>query len=115
MWLDLRENDRLKRVVSELTWDKLILKEALRENTKPLPEAGVRRPLRSQLEISERRAVLGQPRSTQRQYLKTPDDLPFLSAFDSHAVPRRVWAPQRELLRPVVVPAAHSNACAWLL
>ncbi len=39
-----RENDRLKRAVSELTLDKLILRKPLRENTKPFPEAGVRRP-----------------------------------------------------------------------
>ena len=38
-----QENSRLKRAVSELTLDKLILKEALGENTKPFPEAGVRR------------------------------------------------------------------------
>ena len=39
-----RENERLKRAVSELTLDKLILS---RENTKPFPQAGVRcaRPL----------------------------------------------------------------------
>jgi|ERR1700730_16392300 len=42
-----QENSRLKRAVSELTLDKLILKEALGGNTKPFPEAGVRcaRPL----------------------------------------------------------------------
>lgn len=38
-----RENDRLKKAVSELRLDKLILKEALEGNTKPFPEAGVRR------------------------------------------------------------------------
>jgi transposase-like protein len=37
-----RENERLKKAVSELTLDKLILKEALTENIKPFPEAGVR-------------------------------------------------------------------------
>jgi transposase-like protein len=44
-----RENDRLKRAVSELTLDKLILKEALSgpegqrsKNTEPFPQAGVR-------------------------------------------------------------------------
>lgn len=38
--------------------------------------------MRSQLEISERRAcaVLGQPRSTQRRHLKTPDDEAALTA-----------------------------------
>ena len=38
-----RENDRLKKAVSDLTLDKLILKEALEENTKPFPEGSVRR------------------------------------------------------------------------
>src|SRR5689334_13772733 len=38
-----RENDRLKKAVSELTLDKLILKEALSENTEPFPQASVRR------------------------------------------------------------------------
>jgi transposase-like protein len=36
-----RENQRLKKSVSELTLDKLILKE-LRENTEPFPQASVR-------------------------------------------------------------------------
>jgi transposase-like protein len=39
-----RENERLKKAVSELTLDKQILKEACRENTEPFPQAGVRRP-----------------------------------------------------------------------
>ena len=34
-----RENERLRKAVSELTLDKLILKEALRENTEPFPPA----------------------------------------------------------------------------
>ena len=38
-----RENDRLKRAVSELTLDKLILKEALSgKYSEPFPQAGVR-------------------------------------------------------------------------
>ena len=44
-----RENERLKKAVSELTLDKLILKEALEgtagqrsKNTKPFPQASVR-------------------------------------------------------------------------
>jgi putative transposase len=44
-----RENDRLRKAVSELTLDKLILKEALTrpegqrsQYTEPFPEAGVR-------------------------------------------------------------------------
>ncbi len=39
-----RENERLKKAVSELTLDKLIIKEALTENTEPFSEAGVRGP-----------------------------------------------------------------------
>ncbi len=37
-----RENDRLKRAVSELTLDKLILRKLYRENTEPFPQTGVR-------------------------------------------------------------------------
>ena len=37
-----REDERLKKAVSELTLDKLILKEALSGNSKPFAQAGVR-------------------------------------------------------------------------
>ncbi|WP_298938613.1 IS3 family transposase [uncultured Ruegeria sp.] len=65
-----KENDRLRRAVSDLTLDKLILTEA---NKGKLLSPARRRAcidhVRSQLKVSERRAcrVLGQHRSTQRR------------------------------------------------
>jgi putative transposase len=71
------ENGRLRRAVSDLTLDKLILMEVLNERC-PSPE--LRRNsvdnVRAALGVSERRAcrVLGQHRSTQRKVPKTPSD-----------------------------------------
>ena len=63
-----RENDRLKKAVSELTLDKLRGKIL-----SPCRKRACVEHVRSHLEVSERRtcAVVGQPRSTQRRHLKT--------------------------------------------
>ena len=65
------ENARLRRAVSDLTLEKLILREAARETSKPRPPPRLHRSRHAELDVSERRAcrVLGQHRSTQR---KTP-------------------------------------------
>ena len=65
-----KENERLRRAVSDLTLDKLILKEAAKGNFWALPvvvTASIT--FRKRLGVSERRAcrVLGQHRSTQRR------------------------------------------------
>ena len=78
-----QENSRLKRAVSELTLDKLILKEALGGKYEALPASGrALTHVRSRLPVSERRActVVGQPRATQRRRLKTSDDEAALTA-----------------------------------
>jgi transposase-like protein len=69
------ENTRLRRAVSDLTLDKLILAEAAKGN------ACVDH-VTAELGISERRAcrVLGQHRSTQRKIPRTPDDEAALTA-----------------------------------
>ena len=63
------ENARLRKAVSDLTLDKLILKEAARETSKPLAPASCVEHIRRELHVSERRAcvALGQHRSTQRK------------------------------------------------
>ncbi|PNQ19898.1 IS3 family transposase [Agrobacterium salinitolerans] len=71
------ENARLRRAVSDLTLDKMILAEAAKGK---LLSAARRRAcvdhVIDELKVSERRAcrVLGQHRSTQRKIAKTPDD-----------------------------------------
>ncbi|NKX28502.1 IS3 family transposase [Rhodobacteraceae bacterium R_SAG6] len=65
-----KENERLRRAVSDLTLDKLILSEA--ERAEPLSPSRRRACIdhvRSQMKVSERRVcrVLGQHRSTQRR------------------------------------------------
>ncbi|MGH7261829.1 MAG: IS3 family transposase [Nitrospiraceae bacterium] len=78
-----RENDRLKKAVSELTLDKLILKEALGGKIlSPSRKRACVTHVRSRLVVSERCAcaVIGQPRATQRRHLKTPDDEAALTA-----------------------------------
>ena len=63
----------------------------MRENTKPFPEASVRRtralapgdfgtPRSRRRRASSTTAVVGQPRATQRRHLKTPDDEAALTA-----------------------------------
>jgi putative transposase len=62
-----RENDRLKKAVSELTLDKLILKEALGGKIlSPSRKRTCVAHVRSRLDVSERRActIVGQPRAT---------------------------------------------------
>ncbi|MGH7486086.1 MAG: IS3 family transposase [bacterium] len=78
-----QENSRLKRAVSELTLDKLILKEAPRGKIlSPSRKRACVAHVRSRLPVSERRActVVGQPRATQRRRLKTSDDEAALTA-----------------------------------
>ena len=68
-----KENDQLRRAVSDLTLDKLILKEAVRGNLlSPARRRACINHVRSQFKVSERRAcrVLGQHRSTQRHIPK---------------------------------------------
>jgi hypothetical protein len=64
-----RENERLKKAVSELTRDKQILKEALSGKYWARPTSGRAWTTCAQLSVSERRAcaVVGQSRSTQRR------------------------------------------------
>ena len=69
--------------MSELTLDKLILKEALEgKYSSPSRKRACVARVRSHLDVSERRActVVGQPRATQRRHLKTPDDEAALTA-----------------------------------
>ena len=84
-----KENGRLRKAISDLTLDKLILKEAL--EGKSCPEAGIASParrrqcvdhLQAELGISERRAcaVAGQHRSTQRKRPRGRDDEEALTA-----------------------------------
>ncbi|WP_299902858.1 IS3 family transposase [uncultured Ruegeria sp.] len=65
-----KENERLRRAVSDLTLDKLILTEAAKGKLlSPARRRACISHVRSQLNVSERRAcrVLGQHRSTQRR------------------------------------------------
>ncbi|RBW54994.1 IS3 family transposase [Ruegeria sp. A3M17] len=65
-----KENERLRRAVSDLTLDKLILTEAAKGKLlSPARRRACIDHVRSQLKVSERRAcrVLGQHRSTQRR------------------------------------------------
>ncbi|MCH2250721.1 MAG: IS3 family transposase [Cognatishimia sp.] len=68
-----KENDRLRRAVSDLTLDKLILTEAAKGKLlSPARRRACIDHVRSQFNVSERRAcrVLGQHRSTQRRIPK---------------------------------------------
>src|SRR3954454_4334585 len=70
------ENSRLRKAVSYLTLDKLILQEAARGNFKPRASPYLLEQVRAQLHVSERRAcaALGQHRSTQRKVPRGRDD-----------------------------------------
>lgn len=77
------ENPRLRRAVSDLTLDKLILQEAAKGNFwAPRVAAPAWKHVRAELGVPERRAcrVLGQHRSTQRKRPTTPDDAAALTA-----------------------------------
>ncbi|MFZ2099507.1 MAG: IS3 family transposase [Oricola sp.] len=72
-----RENERLRKAISELTLDKLILKEALGGKIlSPSRRRDCVRHVRSRIDVSERRAcaVIGQPRATQRRRPIIRDD-----------------------------------------
>ena len=81
-----KENGRLRKAISDLTLDKLILKEALEGNCYAPPLDKRRRQcvdhLQAELGISERRAcaVAGQHRSTQRKRPRGRDDEEALTA-----------------------------------
>ncbi|MGO9388615.1 IS3 family transposase [Rhodoblastus sp.] len=71
------ENARLRRAVSDLTLDKLILAEAAKGKLlSPARRRACVEHVKSELGVPERRAcrVLGQHRSTQRKTPTTPDD-----------------------------------------
>jgi putative transposase len=70
------ENDRLRRAVSDLTLDKLILTEVLNECLSPELRRSSVDNVRAALGVSERRAcrVLGQHRSTQRKVARSTND-----------------------------------------
>ena len=77
------ENMRLRRAVSDLTLDKLILKEAARGKLlSPTRRRACVATVQSRFGVSERRAcqVLGQHRSTQRKAPPTADDETGLTA-----------------------------------
>ncbi|WP_310621596.1 IS3 family transposase [Flexibacterium corallicola] len=68
-----KENERLRRAVSDLTLDKLILTEAAKGKLlSPARRRACINHIRSQVKVSERRVcrVLGQHRSTQRRFPK---------------------------------------------
>ncbi|MEO0625313.1 MAG: IS3 family transposase [Pseudomonadota bacterium] len=78
-----QENTRLRKAVSDLTLDKLILQEGLRGKlVSPERRRATVREVCAELGVSERRAcrVLGQPRSTQRRVLRTAEDEQRLTA-----------------------------------
>ncbi|MCA0423171.1 MAG: IS3 family transposase [Proteobacteria bacterium] len=71
------ENARLRRAISDLTLDKMILAEAAKGKLlSPARRRACIDHVRSELKLSERRVcrVLGQHRSTQRRRPKGPDD-----------------------------------------
>jgi hypothetical protein len=70
------ENGRLRRAVSDLTLDKLILMEVLNECLSPELRRSSVDNVRAALGVSERRAcrVLGQHRSTQRKVARSTND-----------------------------------------
>jgi transposase InsO family protein/transposase-like protein len=70
------ENNRLRRAVSDLTLDKLILQEATRGLLSPARRRACIEHVQEKLSISERRAcaALGQHRSTQRKIPRGRDD-----------------------------------------
>ncbi|QND52680.1 IS3 family transposase (plasmid) [Phyllobacterium sp. 628] len=77
------ENARLRRAVSDLTLDKMILAEAAKGKLlSPARRRACVEHVVEEFDVSERRAcrVLGQHRSTQRKLLKTPDDEAALTA-----------------------------------
>ena len=69
-----QENTRLRRAISDLTLDKLILQEAARETSSPARRRACIEQVREVMHVSERRAcaALGQHRSTQRKVLVLP-------------------------------------------
>jgi len=71
------QNSRLRRAVSDLTMDKMILKRgAAGKIVSPSRRREAVDHVRAVLRVFERRAcrAIGQPRSTQRRPLCTPDD-----------------------------------------
>src|SRR5215470_12040341 len=70
------ENSRLRKAVSDLTLDKLILQEAAGKLLSPARRRACIEQVRAQLHVSERRAcaALGQHRSTQRKVPRGRDD-----------------------------------------
>jgi C4-dicarboxylate-specific signal transduction histidine kinase len=70
------ENSRLRKAVSDLTLDKLILQEAARGILSPARRRVCIEQVRAQLHVSERRAcaALGQHRSTQRKVPRGRED-----------------------------------------
>ncbi|MGF0540044.1 IS3 family transposase [Agrobacterium sp. ES01] len=77
------ENARLRRAVSDLTLDKMILAEAAKGKLlSPTRRRACVDHVVEELGVSERRAcrVLGQHRSTQRKIARTPDDEEALTA-----------------------------------
>jgi hypothetical protein len=77
------ENAQLRRAISDLTLDKLIVQEAARGKLlSPARRRAVIDHVRSVLPVSERRAcaTLGQHRSTQRKVLRGPEDEERLTA-----------------------------------
>ena len=78
-----RENERLKRAVSELDARQIDPEGSSRGKIlSPSRSRACVAHVRSQLDVSERRAcsVVRQPRATQRRHLKTPDDEAALTA-----------------------------------
>jgi putative transposase len=77
------ENSRLRKAVSDLTLDKLILTEAAKGNfLSPARRRACIERIRQQLHVSERRAcaALGQHRSTQRKAPRGREDAERLTA-----------------------------------
>jgi transposase-like protein len=71
-----KENPRLRRAISDLTLDKLILQEAARKLLSPARRRRCIDQVKEVLDVSERRVcrVLGQHRSTQRKVPCGADD-----------------------------------------
>jgi putative transposase len=76
------DNTRLRKAVSDLTLDKLILQEVARETSKPRAPPRLYRAVQAVMHVSERRAcaALGQRRSTQRKVPRGRDDEERLTA-----------------------------------
>lgn len=77
-----QENARLRKAVSDLTFDKMILAEAAREILNPSRRRFCIDHVRTTMNVADRRAcaVLGQHRSTQRKASKGREDKERLTA-----------------------------------